>query len=181
MKDVDMKSYIVKLFLSSVLAALSLIGDRMEGLLGAMVISPFIVPIMMVTTDVEVGLPLLIFSVAFCILVGFLTDKIFDRKLSQTGEIIKRSAEINVVDEFIVSFVIGAAIVMGQSGTLGFGTSELVGAGIAITLLPPLVNTGILYSKRMYKNAKNALKITIMNILGVLAAIMLLEKGDIHL
>lgn len=181
MQKFNMKEYGLKLFLACALAALSLIYNSLEGIIGSFLISPFVISILMMTVNFEMGFSIFVMSIVFCVAMGYTMDKMFDRDLKKEGEIMKRIYEIDVGLTFLMSFICGLVFVMSSTKSLGFGTMELAGAAIAISFMPPLVNAGILYSKNMDSHANISMKIALINIFGVLSAVgfMKLFNGDI--
>lgn len=150
--------FIILLVVASILASFGLVEDSTLFLAASMLISPLMGPILAATFGAAIrdhklqylGLRNEIIGIFMCILVGFVfglvisgVNYIFGDAKALTNEIINRCEIHSVIVGICIALPSGAA----QSIALlreNFGS--LVGVAISASLLPPAVNTGLLWS-----------------------------------
>jgi uncharacterized membrane protein len=174
--------YIVKLVLAAIIAAFSLAENSKEGVIGTMLISPLGTPIVAMVTSLMafniggfvINLLIVICSSMFLVGSGLGIGQ-FYRDYEPTSEMVQRYSTLSVKN-IIIAFFIGIIISMGALSigkSDGFGPGELVGAGIAISLLPPLVNAGLTHANTKLDNedkkryVTNSLKLAFYNMIGL--------------
>lgn len=174
--------YFIKLVLAAIISAFALSENSKEGVIGTMLISPLGIPVISTIVTLmkldfigfTMNVSILIFSIAILIVIGLCIGYLY-RKSSPSAEMTQRHNTVTTKTIFIAYFI-GLVMAMGSlmiGETNGFGTTELIGAGIAISLLPPLVNAGLTYSNEMftpedkYKYTFNSIKLSFYNIVGV--------------
>lgn len=177
--------FLLKVILASIIASIAFVTNSQEGVIGSMLISPLGGPIMglvsaLLIFDVMSSFNSVCFIVlGFIIMVGIgMIIGYFNRTQPPTEEMKKRYSKPNkwiLINGICIGIVF--AIVALSSGS---AIIEGVGAGIAISLLPPVVNCGVtlmnntLSKKDKYEKIKNTLMITILNMLGIIVASILI-------
>lgn len=159
--------------LAGIVTLIGLFLNNVAIVIGAMVISPLIVPIYAVTIFAVMGeyrkalnnlyvlVVLLILVIVTSALTTFVFDRIYD--LSMTPEIMARMSNHEIL--ILMAVALGIALVI--SHTRGFPTM-LIGIGISIAIIPPVVVTGItivMYQQGML----SAILLMANNILGLVA------------
>ena len=173
--------FLVKLTLASFIGAIGLVTNSQEGVIGSMLISPLGNPIMALVSALFIFNmnntieSLLYLVLGFIIMLGsgFIIGY-FNKNKQPTEEMKKRYTRSTIWTLLNGIFVgIVFSIVALSSGS---AIIEAVGAGIAISLLPPIVNCGITISnntldnKIKTQNVINTFMITIINIIGIIIA-----------
>lgn len=164
--------YVVTVILSSVLAAVGLSRDDPVILVGAMVVAPLLGPNLALAFATTLGdLPLmarslraaglgLVLSLAFSVLVGMLMG------VDPSVEAIADRTRAGLPD-------VAVALAAGSAGALTFTTglpSALVGVMVAVALLPPLVNAGLLLGTGYVPQALGALLLVLTNVVCLILA-----------
>ncbi|XP_070490390.1 uncharacterized protein [Chironomus tepperi] len=150
--------FIILLIVASIIASFGLVENSTLILTASMLISPLMGPILAATLGAIIknhklqfwGLRNEIIGIVLCIVVGYffgilvcVTDYIFDIQIKLTSEMLSRCTWRSVFIGVFIALASGAA----QSIALlreNFGS--LVGVAISASLLPPAVNTGLLWS-----------------------------------
>ena len=173
--------FLAKIILASFISSIGLITNSQEGVIGSMLISPLGGPIMgLVSALLVFDIGASVNSIIF-ILLGFIVMLSagaiighFSKNDKPTEEMKKRygkSTKWTLINGILVGIVF--SVVALSSGS---AISEGVGAGIAISLLPPVTNCGVtLMNSTINKEdkkeyMKNTMFITILNILGIIVA-----------
>lgn len=179
--------FLTKVVLASFIAAIAFITNSQEGVIGSMLISPLGGPIMgivsaLIIFDLSSSVNSIVYlCIAFIImvLIGMFIGY-FKRTTEPTDEMKKRydrPTKWTLINGIIIGMVFSIAALSSGSALV-----ETVGAGIAISLLPPVVNSGITYmnktleKKERYKNIKNTLLITLINFFGIIIASIIIFK-----
>jgi hypothetical protein len=92
-------------------------------------------------------------------------------------EIENRSDNKNVLHIFIYAFISGIALCLSFNKKNNFNIINLIGIGIGCSLLPPIVNSGMLYSRNTkLDNIKsmNSFKLFIINMGGLFSGVLIL-------
>ena len=162
------------LLLSTAIATFGLIGDSVATVIGAMIVAPLMTPIMGLAFGVSVGSRRAISSSLLIVLAGATASIALGFLLAWPMRLtidVASSAQIasrthpGLID-------LGAALATGLAGA--FATSRrdvadtLPGVAIAISLVPPLANTGILLAVGEYPLAWGSLLLFITNLLAIL-------------
>lgn len=157
---------------SIILAAFAIFNDSIVTLIASMIISPLATPILtlglgVVSGDLRLivrtfGLLMAASLIALLAAVGlsivFDHNQVADHFISFTG---------SRVDSFIVALVSGAIAAYGIMRPKV--ASAITGVAIAVSLLPPLVATGIGLAPGGF-TADNAFTLFLLNVLGILIA-----------
>jgi uncharacterized membrane protein len=177
----DKNYFMLKIILASVISAIALEKNNLEAVIGSTLIAPLgsiIVMFSIVFMDMEskyfrYSLTLIVTAFVVIFLIGCIIGKIFeDTKPSE--EIKKRHVEPDKYT-FYISFIIGLSYAFVLLTTNDI-SDDGIGAGIAITLLPPMINIGLtLMKKTINKKDKtiyirNSLLTSFYTLLGVLSA-----------
>lgn len=174
----DLKKRLIRfgalLILASAIATYGLLGDSVATVIGAMIVAPLMLPIMGLAFAVSIGDRKAIISsivvgvagMATAVLVGFILGFTASSAFDPTanGQIMARTAP-RLVDLF-------AALATGLAGAFAIGRKDvsdtLPGVAIAISLVPPLTNAGILFSAGEPDLAVGSLLLFITNYFAIL-------------
>lgn len=158
--------YVVTVILSSILAAVGLLRDDPVILVGAMVVAPLLGPNLALAFGTTLGDLSLVerslktsalgvgLALAFSVLVGFFMG------VDPGLDAIAYRTRVGIPD-------VAVALAAGSAGALTFTTglpSALVGVMVAVALLPPLVNAGLLLSVGYVPGALGALTLVFTNV-----------------
>lgn len=166
--------FFLLLILAAVIATFGLLGDSVATVIGAMIVAPLMVPIMGLAFSVSIGDGKAILSsfvtsilgIVTAILVGFLItwgiSPLINANLNT--QIMTRTAP-QLID-------LCAALATGLAGAFATGRKDvsdtLPGVAIAISLVPPLANVGILLAVGHPDLAMGSLLLFITNYLAIL-------------
>ena len=170
--------FLLKVILASFIAAIGFITNSQESIIGSMLISPLSGPLMgLVAALLLFDVPSSLTSILYLILAFKLMIVIgacigyFYRNQEPTDEMKKRYSTPNrwtLINAIFIGTVF--SIVTVSSGS---SFAESIGAGIAISLLPPVVNCGVTVMNQTIdmdtrkKNMWNTFLITLVNMLGI--------------
>jgi uncharacterized hydrophobic protein (TIGR00341 family) len=158
--------YVVTVILSSILAAVGLVRDDPVILVGAMVVAPLLGPNLALAFGTTLGDLSLVgkslrstglgvaLALVFSLVVGMLMG------VDPTVEAIADRTRAGIPD-------VAVALAAGSAGALTFTTglpSALVGVMVAVALLPPLVNAGLLLGSGYAAPAMGALVLVLTNV-----------------
>jgi uncharacterized hydrophobic protein (TIGR00271 family) len=163
------------LVLASAIATFGLVGDSVATVIGAMIVAPLMLPIMGLAFGISIGDKKAIVGsilvglggIATSIAVGFvlsqvLTISAFDP--TSSSQIMSRTSP-RLVD-------LSAALATGLAGAFATGRKDisdtLPGVAIAISLVPPLANVGILLSAGRTDLALGSLLLFVTNYFAIL-------------
>lgn len=162
------------LVLASAIATYGLIGDSVATVIGAMIVAPLMLPIMGLAFSISIGDRKAIVSsilvgvggMATSILVGFVLSQVMSSGFDPTSssQIMSRTSP-RLVD-------LAAALATGLAGAFATGRKDisdtLPGVAIAISLVPPLANVGILLAYGETHLALGSLLLFITNYFAIL-------------
>lgn len=161
--------YIIMIVLSSIVAAIGVLNDNVAVIIGAMVIAPMLGPnvaLSLATTLADLSMArnslktlLVGISIAFVlsILIGAILP--MDPALKE----ISSRTHVGLMD-------IVLALTSGAAGALSFTTAApavLIGVAVAVSLLPPLVTSGLLLGAGHQSMALGAFLLFLVNIICV--------------
>lgn len=178
----EVTEFYIMTSLASALASLGLIMDNTAIIIGAMVLSPLIVPIIefslaLLAFDIErfiKSLINLIIASASTIIIAFLLGKlailISGNTLSITNEMFVRT------NPNIFYFLV--AIFSGVAGAYGYSKPKilesLTSIAIAVAIVPPLAVSGLGFSIKEYSLAYESLILFLFNLSGIFFGSILL-------
>jgi len=162
------------LILATTIATFGLLADSVATVIGAMIVAPLMLPIMGVAFGVSLGdrkiilgsLTVSIFGILTAILIGFLLTWIIRSMINVEAntQIMGRTAP-RLID-------LGAALATGLAAAFATGRKDvsdtLPGVAIAISLVPPLANVGILLATGNPDLALGSLLLFVTNYLAIL-------------
>jgi len=185
-------SYLIKMIFASIISAHALISNSQEGVIGSMLISPFGGPVVGLAASLVNGSmkkslrSLLYISLGIAIMFGIgYGIGLFYENEEPTYEMERRYIAPDLLT-FISAIVIGIVFGLIALSTDG-SISEAIGAGIAISLLPPVVNAGLTMTKTnisapiKHQSIVNTLKIAGYNVVGILTACTVLFATKCYL
>ena len=177
-------AFLTKMMLASAISAFALTGNSQEGVIGSMLVSPLGGPVMGLAGALVAGnmvgvtnsVMYLVVAFAIMIGVGVIVGKHFEDEepTSQMSSRYTAPNKYTMVSAIIIGFAFGLVALSG--GSIGEG----VGAGIAISLLPPAVNVGLTMMKKNMdektkkQNMMNSLNISLYNCVGIALACIVL-------
>ena len=166
--------FVVLIVLSSAIATYGLIADSVATVIGAMIVAPLMVPIVGTAFGVSTGdrgltwrsVAMVALGVVLAVGLGWLLAIPFRVVIDpQTNSQIAARVNPRLIDLF-------AAIATGLAGAFAISRKDvsdtLPGVAIAISLVPPLANVGILLCVRDYPAAMGSLLLFTTNFLAIL-------------
>ncbi len=162
------------LILASAIATYGLLGDSVATVIGAMIVAPLMLPIMGLAFGISIGDRRAIVSsilvgvagMATAVLVGFILAQSVGEAFDPTSnsQIMARTSP-RLVD-------LAAALATGLAGAFATGRKDvsdtLPGVAIAISLVPPLTNVGILLAAGRIDLALGSLLLFVTNYFAIL-------------
>ncbi len=162
------------LILATAIATFGLLADSVATVIGAMIVAPLMLPIMGVAFGVGLGdrkiilssLIISILGIATAVGLGFLITWGFRNliNIETNTQVINRTAP-RLIDLL-------AALATGLAGAFATGRRDisdtLPGVAIAISLVPPLANVGILLASNRVDLATGSLLLFVTNYLAIL-------------
>lgn len=164
------------LVLSSIIAAAGLLSDSTAAVIGAMIIAPLSTPIMGIALGIAKRTPGGVRSAGRFVLFGGLTvvliGVLFAVGLPGSFDLLGNDQIASRTSPGILNLV--AAIATGFAGSVALARRDvaavLPGVAIAISLVPPLVVTGICLGQRSFALAAGALILFLSNFLALVLA-----------
>lgn len=164
------KTFLMMIFISSVIATLGLLNDSGAVVIGAMLVAPLLWPVLGVSMGVLVwdwkmirlSLLSIIFSMAIAILTAIVIT-FFYVPLGASAEIIRQT---NFGFMFPVSIAAGAAAAFALS--YESIREAVTGIAISVALLPPLVSIGIGLGATDWSLMQRAGELFVINLAGII-------------
>ncbi len=166
--------FLCPLILATVIATFGLLADSVATVIGAMIVAPLMLPIMGVAFGVGLGdkkiilnsLIISILGIATAVVLGFLITWAFRHLINvETNTQVINHTAPRLIDLF-------AALATGLAGAFATGRRDisdtLPGVAIAISLVPPLANVGILLASSRLDLAMGSLLLFVTNYLAIL-------------
>ncbi len=162
-------TYLLLVFLSTVVVAIGLLEDNVAVVIGAMVIAPLLGPNMALALGTALGdMPLMwkatkttVAGISLALSLSIALGILYPLNLS-SQELISRT-DVGL-DSVVLALASGAAAVV--SLTTGLA-SVLVGVMVAVALLPPTATLGLMIGAGQYKLAVGAALLLAVNIVSV--------------
>lgn len=161
--------FVMTVILSTVVASIGLIRDNMAVIIGAMVIAPLLNPNMTLALATTLGDPKLARDALKVNAVGLVLAGIVAMLIGTAVTVDPAVTAIASRTEVSLSDIV-LALAAGSAGALAFTTglsAALVGVMVAVALLPPLVNVGLLLGSGHPRLAMAALLLTVTNIVCI--------------
>ena len=166
--------FFILLFLAAAIATFGLLADSVATVIGAMIVAPLMLPIMGVAFGVGLGdrkiilssLTTSILGIITAIAVGFLLTWVMRSLI-----FVEANTQIMVrTTPRLIDLL--AALATGLAGAFAIGRKDvsdtLPGVAIAISLVPPLANVGILFAAGRPDLAMGSLLLFVTNYLAIL-------------
>ncbi len=166
--------FIVLLVLSSCIATYGLLGDSVAVVIGAMIVAPLMLPIMGLAFSVSVGDRRAIRSTLIVSLVGIVTAVAVGFLLTlPMAQVTKPEAIQQVMIRTSPHLLdLMAALMTGLAGAFALARKDvsdtLPGVAIAVSLVPPLANAGILFALAEPRLASGSLLLFGTNYVAIL-------------
>jgi len=165
--------HLLLVILSAIVAAVGIMGNNIPVIIGAMVIAPLLGPnvaLSLATTlgDMDLALRALkanLFGIALVLFFSAVLGFLFGIP-TENDELIH---EVQIRTEVSMGDI-ALALAAGAAAALSFTTraySALIGVMVAVALLPPLVVFGMLVGAGEWYEAKGALLLLLVNIIGI--------------
>ncbi len=161
--------FVLTVVLSTVVAAIGLIRDEIEVIIGAMVIAPLLGPNMTLALATTLGDSKLARRALTVNATGLLLALILGALIGVAVEVDPAVGALASRTDVSLSDIV-LALAAGSAGALAFTTgvsSALVGVMVAVALLPPLVTVGLLLGSGHWQLALGALLLTATNIVCI--------------
>jgi uncharacterized hydrophobic protein (TIGR00341 family) len=161
--------YILMTVLSSVVAAIGLLGNNVAIIIGAMVIAPLLGPNVAFSLSVTLGDINLARSSLKTNIVGLATSFGLSVAVGLIFNITPGLPEIASRTTVGVANIV-LALASGSAGALAFTTgisATLIGVMVAVALLPPLVTSGMLLGSGYFHEASGAMLLLFTNLICV--------------
>lgn len=168
------QKFAILLVLAASIASFGLLGDSVAVVIGAMIVAPLMLPIMGLAFSISLGdrarilnsLLVSLAGIAMAVAVGFLLTLPLAGLLhpQNNGQIMARTAP-HLLDLL-------AALATGMAGAFALARRDvsdtLPGVAIAVSLVPPLANVGILLALGQAELASGSLLLFITNYVAIL-------------
>lgn len=158
--------YWIKLVVAAVISAHALVGNSVEGVVASMLVSPLTDPLMMMANGSVEAATTTLASVMVCVAVGAAVRAWTGPGRSVTQEMRKRTTPFDWRVAGAYAVVIGA--LMAGAGNV-VGAVVAVGLAIAVSILPPLVNAGVVLMDGDLAGARTSMALAGWNVAGVVA------------
>lgn len=181
---------ILFLIIAGFMAAIGIDTNSSSMIIGSMLVSPLTSPILEFIKNIfnknynnyYLLFELIIF-ILLSLIIGFIYGKFnfYNIPINKTinnnnQEIESRGNGKYYIHAFIFTFISGIAIYLSYNkSNNSYNLTNLAGVGIGASLLPPLVNSGILFTRQTeIDNIKsfNSFILAIINILGIISGII---------
>ena len=162
------------LILASAIATYGLLGDSVATVIGAMIVAPLMLPIMGLAFGISIGDRKAIVSSILVGLAGMVTAVAVGFILAQSvGEAFDPTSNSQIMARTSPRLVdLAAALATGLAGAFATGRKDisdtLPGVAIAISLVPPLTNAGILFAAGRPDLAVGSLLLFVTNYFAIL-------------
>ena len=161
------------LILAAAIATYGLIGDSVASVIGAMIIAPLMLPIMGLAFGISIGDRRAILSSLLVSLGGIATAVLVGYVLSLPFSALSPEANTQILSRTAPRLVdLCAALATGLAGAFAIGRKDisdtLPGVAIAISLVPPLANVGILLGAGRPDLAMGSMLLFVTNFLAIL-------------
>ena len=166
--------YLAMVVLSTIVAAVGLYYNSVAIIIGAMVIAPLLGPNVALSLGTTLGDLSLLRRALLTALAGIATTMVLSAIIGVLVHVNPASPEVASRDAVGLGDI-AVALASGCAGALAFTTgvsATLIGVMVAVALLPPLVNFGLLLGSGHSALAMGALSLFLMNLICVnLAAV----------
>jgi len=165
--------YYFLIILSTLIVAMGILADNIILVIGGMMVTPLLSPILALALSVIIVKPkvilrslrVLFMSLFFVFIIAFMVG------LITSAEIMKIDL-INLMEPSLAAFII--AIVAGLAASFTWAKQEynssLPGVAVTVTLIPPLTAAGIAAADREWPILYNLLDVLLINLAGILLA-----------
>lgn len=157
-----MQYYYIVVVLASILAGAGFATNSASAIMGGMLVSPFATPLIEGSSWHDLFKTWGV-SVAICLFVGYLCGKtLLHASSPDTDEMISRTNwKENIPASIVIPATCGAilAIALKQKDIV-----IAVGVGLAVAVLPPLVETGMHISREAPDKAKSTFQLALANL-----------------
>ncbi len=162
--------------LSTLIVALGLLADNVVLVIGGMLVTPLLSPILAITLGIIINERVVIMrsvrifstSIILAFVVAVLVG-LFSTKSLAANQIISR------FQPDLFSFFV--AIVAGLAASFAWAkpnlSETLPGIAITVTLIPPLTSIGLAVADRQWEICGNSIRVFLINIVGIIAASLL--------
>jgi uncharacterized hydrophobic protein (TIGR00271 family) len=174
-------NYYTLLILSSVIIASGLLLANSAILIGGMLVTPLLTPILLISLGITLGRPfllkktsmLILKSVGIILVVSFLFGLIF--AVPEDKEFFSSVIFNNTISSAFLYFIV--AFSSGIAATFAWVrkkvTNMLPGISIAVSLVPPIALVGIRLAQVEVNNARFFLMVFLFNLIGIIMGSMI--------
>ncbi len=177
------KIYLMMVFLSTIVTAVGLHNNNVIVLLGGMLIAPILGPIIGLALSITLGDLWLLRRSLFTGISGITVAMLLSIGIGYLIELDPNLSEIALRTQPVKGDII-VALASGCAGALAFTTgvpAMLIGVMVAVSLLPPLVTTGLLLGAGHHELVNGAFILFLMNFISVnVAGVIVFLIQGIH-
>ncbi|CAE7947825.1 unnamed protein product [Symbiodinium sp. KB8] len=152
--------YVAMVSVASVLAGVGLATNNAVVIVASMLVSPLMAPVLALTFGIficdlrlaRIGAVTELVGLVICVLFGFMTGLVIAPLAEHaditggvwpTSEMTSRGTDLGLIVGVVVAIASGCGVALGIAGN---NVSGLVGVAISASLLPPIVNAGMLWA-----------------------------------
>lgn len=171
----------IYLIIASIVSSSGFIMDSETVIIGTMLISPLLKPVILTALDIITPeqnnitshMLHLISMLLITLITGFIFGKInlYRKEEIEKHNTIKSRVEglkiKNIVYVIIIGLLCGIALGLSTFYDNGKFTSLVVGSGISTSILPPLIVGGINFAFKNYKESSNSILLSIVNFVTI--------------
>lgn len=168
--------YYFLLVLSTLIVAMGLLADNVILVIGGMMVTPLLSPILAIALSITIlnarvifrSIRVFVVSFFFAFLIAAIAGLISDRNISEI-ELIK------IMEPSFFTFVIATIAGLAASFTWAKPehNSRLPGIAVTVTLIPPLTALGLAIADREVMIFYDVLKVLLLNLSGIILASLL--------
>ncbi|PIR61121.1 MAG: hypothetical protein COU68_01110 [Candidatus Pacebacteria bacterium CG10_big_fil_rev_8_21_14_0_10_45_6] len=163
------KTFLMLILIASMIATLGLLNDSPEIVIGAMLVSPLLLPILGVSMGILVRdwrmLKLSLVSILFSIGLAIATAVVitfFYLPLGSSHEIL-----LDTNPAFMIPIALGAGAAAAFALSYKSIKEAVTGVAISVALLPPLVTIGIGLGSSDWRLMQSAVELFLINLFGI--------------
>jgi len=172
--------------IGSIVAGYGITDDSEPTMIGSMLISPIggklleILFTYLSNQNMNKPLTELGVEVLICVMIGRLMTWVTKFRVREAGGTLTTRYTVNtdrsnIIHAFTIAVLCGAILFVATVGSKGGLTSTAVGVSIATSLLPPLVNAGLLSASNRWKMARFSGLLFLVNVFGILTGAYLVH------
>lgn len=158
--------YYITLILAALISGVGLLMGSETAVRGSMLISPMLLPIFNMAsnqTTISSGMKMFGLSVAICIFIGYVLSYATRNQETKlmTDRVQYRASIDSLFFNMVVPFLCGFVLAIAKKNN---DILTMAGVGLAIAMLPPLVNAGIYLQRGQYDHFTKNMELAGINL-----------------